>query len=607
MIRWRKYILWSLLIFMSVNKLLAQTELLAEDYFVKGEYEKAENLYKDLVEKQAGNFYYVERLIRCQQALEKYDEADLTIQNQLTRFPNQLFMEVERGYNMELQGREAAAKESYDKALNYLKLKPAEGFQIANSFLNHQKLEYALESYMVLMQAYPTSNFHDQIALIYGEMGEIEKMFEVYLDMLTQVEQIANVQNIKNFMGRYLTDDDQAANNILLRKILIKKIQNDPRIEWYKTLSWLYIQQKDYSKALIQEKAVHKRNVVDLSGIINLGKIAFDEKSYSTCLDAFSYVLDQTTDPNSQIEAHFYLFESQKKLLILGSSSYESELNKLDQSYQNFFKQYGQTGNTAGIQSSYAQFLTFYKNEPAKAVEVLENSIKTNIDRFKKSELKIQWADILVFNGQYNKALVIYSQVQNELKNHPLAQTARYKVAQTSYFKGDFEWANAQLKVLKSGTTKLIANDAIDLGLLISDNIAQDSVQTALKSYATADLLAYQNKTRQAIDTLNVVLKNFKGHPIEDEALYRQAELFELLGNNDQAIQNFEAIVQLNQDDILIDDAYYKLALLFDEKLFNEEKAKYYYEKIVMEQPSSIYLVPARKRFRELRGDAMIP
>jgi tetratricopeptide (TPR) repeat protein len=257
--------------------------------------------------------------------------------------------------------------------------------------------------------------------------------------------------------------------------------------------------------------------------------------------------------------------------------------------------------------SSYAHFLTFFRNEPTKAVEILESSIKNNIDRFKKSELKIQWADILVFNGQYNKALVIYSQVQNELKNHPLAQTARYKVAQTSYFKGDFEWANSQLKVLKIGTTKLIANDAIDLGLLISDNIAQDSVQTALKSYATADLLAYQNKIRQAIDTLSVVLKNFKGHPIEDEALFRQAEWFELLGNYDQAIKNYEAILLLNQDDILIDDAYYKLALLFEEKLFNEEKAKYYYEKIVLEQSSSIYLVPARKRFRELRGDVMIP
>jgi len=143
--------------------------------------------------------------------------------------------------------------------------------------------------------------------------------------------------------------------------------------------------------------------------------------------------------------------------------------------------------------------------------------------------------------------------------------------------------------------------------LLISDNIAQDSIRTALKSYAKADLLTFQNKTQMAIDTLQGVLLHHKGHPIEDEALFKQAELFEKTGKFDLAEKNYLAILQLDPDDILIDDALYQLAVLYDEKLLNELKAKTYYEKIVLEQPSSIYLVPARKRYRELRGDEIIP
>lgn len=593
----KKYIVVLGLIFGWIGAALAQNEALAQDYFEKGEYEKAESLYKSLSEKQPFQTTYFQNLILCQQAQNKFDEAQNTIEKQYIKFPNQYFLEVELGYNFELQHQDDKSKMQYDKALNHIIQKPAEGYQIAKSFQDHQKLDYALQSYQVMMAAFPTSNYYGQIAIIYGEKGEIENMFNTYLDMLSV--QNTDAQNIQRFMGKFLSDDDQDANNILLRKILIKRSILDSKDVWYKMLSWLYLQQKDYSKALIQEKAIHLRNPSQPAGIIDLGKIAFEDQDYTASQEAFTYILSQNTELDNLVLSHYYLLECKKQL--------DTDLNSIDLSYQDFFSLMGKGSNTTMVQTSYAQFLTFYKNQPEAAIDVLQTSLKNNLNPFQKSEIKIMMADIMVFIGQYNQALVAYTQVQNDLKNHTLAQTARYKVAQTSYFEGDFEWANAQLKVLKKGTTKLIANDAIDLSLLISDNIAQDSIRTALKSYAKADLLAFQNKTQSAIDTLQGVLLHHKGHPIEDEALFKQAELFEKTGKFDLAEKNYLAILQLDPDDILIDDALYQLAVLYDEKLLNELKAKTYYEKIVLEQPSSIYLVPARKRYRELRGDEIIP
>jgi tetratricopeptide (TPR) repeat protein len=589
--------------FASVFHAFAQNEALAQEYFDKGEYEKAENLYQSLWEKQPNNFFLLDKLIQCQQSLQKYDEVEQMILKQLELMSqrngdNPLeYLHVELGFNYEVRDQLEEAKVYYDKALNYVLSKPNNGYQIAKSFQDHQKLDYALQCYQAMMAAFPTANYYNQIAIIYGEKGDIQLMFETYLDMMSK--QNADILNTQRFMGKFLTEDDQGDNNVLLRKILVKRIQTEPRNEWYKTLSWLYLQQKDYSKALIQEIALYKRYQVNLDGVVDVGKIAFDDHDYSTTQDAFNYVISQETDVDQKIEAHYYLLESQKNT--------STDFQALDTSYQTFFKDFGKGSNTISIQTSYAQFLTFHQNQPQEAIDFLETALELNLDRFKKSEIKMQMADILVFTGQYNQALIAYTQVQNDLQNHPLAQTARYKVAQTSYFKGDFEWANTQLKVLKKGTTKLIANDAIDLSLLISDNIAQDSVQTALKNYAIADLLAYQNKTQQAIDTLSQVLIHHKGHPIEDEALFKQANLFEKTGKYLEAIQNYELILQLNQDDILIDDSLYELAIIYDEKLLDFEKAKIYYEKIVLEQPSSIYLVPARKRFRELRGDELMP
>ncbi len=598
-----KYSLFMLMIMVSLTRSIAQNEQLAEEYLIKGEFQKAESLYKNLFENQSYNYTFLDKWIQSLQAQKKYDEARQVIREQLdisakrnpTNIPVQLHVDL--GYNHELQGYTDEAKIEYDKALEYLKNNPNNGYTIAKSFQDHQKLDYALESYQTMMAVFPTANYFSQIAIIYGEKGEIEKMFNTYLDMLSR--QNSDLLNIQRFMGRFLAEDDQGKNNVLLRKLLVQRIQNEPKIEWYKMLSWLYLQQKDYSKALNQEKAVYRMTLSDLNGVIDIGKIAFDDGDFFTSNDAFSFVLEQPTDIDNQIFAHYYLLESQKKV--------EKDMNKIDPAFQNFFKTFGTAANTYKVQSSYAQFLAFYKNEAKKAIELLQNTLKNNLDTFKKGELKLQLGDILVFTEGYNQALVIFTQVQNDLKNHPLAQTARYKVAQTSYFDGDFEWANTQLKVLKKGTTKLIANDAIDLSLLISDNIAQDSVQTALKSYAKADLLAYQNKTQQAIDTLSLVLLNHKGHPIEDEALFKQAKLYEKLEKYADAEKNYLSILQLNQDDILIDDALYQLAVLYDEKLIDEEKAKMYYEKIVVEQSSSIFLVPARKRFRELRGDEVVP
>jgi hypothetical protein len=45
------------------------------------------------------------------------------------------------------------------------------------------------------------------------------------------------------------------------------------------------------------------------------------------------------------------------------------------------------------------------------------------------------------------------------------------------------------------------------------------------------------------------------------------------------------------------------MAELYNNKLNNPEKASEYYQKIIFDYASSIYLVEARKKFRELRGD----
>ena len=280
-----------------------------------------------------------------------------------------------------------------------------------------------------------------------------------------------------------------------------------------------------------------------------------------------------------------------------------------EKEYSSFFEKvlqkYGVNRNTLEIQLEFANYLTFKKNNPVEAIKVLEKAITLSSSKFKTAKIKLKLGEVLVFTGRFNKALLYFSQVQTQLKNHPLAQEARFKVAQTSYFKGDFKWAKSQLKILKGSTTQLIANDAVDLFLIISDNEPKDSIPSGLIDFAKADLLAYQNKNIEAISTYNKILEKYQGQTIEDEAMFNQASIYLKEKQYTKAIGNLLKIISINVDGILVDDSYYLLAEIYKNNIKDPQKASEYYQKIIFEKPSSIYLVNARKKYRELRGDVI--
>ena len=149
----------------------------------------------------------------------------------------------------------------------------------------------------------------------------------------------------------------------------------------------------------------------------------------------------------------------------------------------------------------------------------------------------------------------------------------------------------------------MIANDALDLKLMISDNKYDDSLHTALKLYAKADLFSFQNKTEEAIKLLQTILDEHKGESIEDQTLLKQAQLFESKKEYDKAIANYLRIITEFKEDILVDDAYFALGEIYANKLDNPELAKSYYEAIIFNYADSIYFVDAQKQFRLLRGD----
>ena len=424
---------------------------LAENYFREGEYEKATQLYKKLVDKNSYNTIYLKRLITCYQETEKFDLVEKLLTSKLKENPTLFHLNIEIGYNLERQQKTELAKSYYELGLAGIDSNPTFGGTAARLFKENNLLDYAIKAYRQTMAISKGANYDFQIAQIYGEKGDFEKMFSSYIDL---VDRNGNyLATVKRFVSRYISEDAQDKNNILFKRTLLKKSISNPKDIWNELLSWLFTRQHEYQKALIQEKALFKRDPNYLSNINTLGRTAFNNKDYEAAKACFSFVLSSTNFLDEKLFAHLYYLKS----------SVELKDPNIETMFKKVLKTYGTTTSTLNIQIAYADFLTFTKNEPAIAKEILEKALALNSSKFEKARIKLKLGDVLVFMGKYNKALIYFSQIQTRLKNHTLAQQARFKVAQTSFFKGDFTWAMAQLKVLKGSTTQLIANDAVDL------------------------------------------------------------------------------------------------------------------------------------------------
>ena len=565
--------------------------LLGENYYREGEYEKATQIFTKLYSKNPFNTSYLSRLISCYQETDQFLKAERLLKSIIKKNPKQGFLYVYLGYNYERQKLKELAQKNYNLALKSLNKSTSFGGIIGRIFKDYNLLDNSILAYEKAMSQNKNVNYSFQIAQIYGEKGDFKKMFEAYINLVDKTETYLNL--VKRYTGKYLTDDTENEINILFRKTLLRKSASNPKDIWNELLSWLFIQQKDYGKALTQEKALYQRSLADLGAIFDLGKIAFENKNYEEAKECFNFINQTTKLSEEKIAANLHIAKIAVATNNIGA----------DNLFESLFKEFGKNILTLKLQVVYADFLTFSKNKPNEAKAVLENALQFSQSKFDKARIKLKLGDILVFTGNYNKALIYFSQIQTQLKNHELAQKARFKVAQTSYFKGDFAWAKAQLKVLKGSTTQLIANDALELFLTITDNEPVDSIPSGLKQYSKAALLAFQNKTQQAIDTLRVINRIFKGQPIEDEALFKQAKLLIKQNNFDAAIINLEKVITLNPEGILIDDAYYELAELYKNHLKNTEKASEYYQKIIFDYSSSIFLVDARKKYRRIRGD----
>ena len=574
---------------------VAQNEQLAQNYFDKGDFEKAKISYEELLKMQPGNSFYFQKVVDSYQQLEQYDVAEKLLQDRIAKYPMGSLL-VDLGYNFQLKKDLSKSKKYYQEAIDKIKKNPNEVYGIASAFERKVLIENALQAYQLAVSLEPKFNFNFQMALLYGQLGNTDMMIDMFL-----TEAFVNPQNsimIQNQLTRFMTEDGEATFNESLRKALLLRAQKNQDIFWNQYLSWFYVQQKEYGKAFIQEKAIYRRDPETFSNIVNLAQLAIEEEEPETAKEIFTFVLENTNDIELKIQANYYLMD----MRINGSA--EKEYKTIEQDLALLIKQFGISPYSLPLQILQAHFLTFKLQNPEAGKAILKTALDLPLTKYQIADLKMELADILLFEEKFNQALIYYSQIEEDLKNDVVGHEASLKAAKTSYFKSDFQWAQQQFKALKSASSQLIANDALEYFLLINDNTVADSTQAALKRFSRADYLLYRNKNQEALAQFQSIIKDFKGQEIEPVTLLRLGKTYEKLGDYNAALNEYQIIIDKHAESIYIDEALYFSAEIYNQKLKDPEKAKPLYEKILFGHQDSIYFVDSRKKFRQLRGDS---
>lgn len=573
---------------------------IAYQYFINGDYDKAIVIYEELNKSNLSvNIYspYFISLINT----NNFSTAEKLAKRLYSKYPQRLNYLVD--VIVSLKKQEKVNKFVFNLKKLYWKLdgRNSQTIQLANRFLSFEMYDIALEVYEKSSKINNLFSYDLQRAQLYGLLGENKMMVDQYLDFLLNNPNQKKVvfSNIQRFLDNNGIKDFNNTN--LVKRSLLDIIKKYPdRYDFNEMLIWLFMQNQQYKLALQQVISLDRRNQNSLSKIFEITEKLLDLEKFKLAIEGLDYIISKGFNSELYITSHINKLYAETKIL----NNKNEDLEPINSKYNSVIREVGKNSYSILLLSNYAHFKAFYMKNLEDAKIILEDAMKiTNADPTEIAECKIQYADIMLLSGNIWDALLFYSQVEKDFKENPIGHTAKFKRAKIAYYKGDFTWAQAQLDVLKASTSKLISNDAMDLSLLISDNYNLDTIDQPMMQFARADLLFFQQKYDEAILTFDSILTLFNGHDLSDEIYFRKYKIFSAKNDTESSVKMLEKIINDFSYEILIDDALYSIAKIYENKYNDNAKAMDYYQKIILDHEGSIYASEARNRFRFLRGD----
>lgn len=593
-----------LISFTTVTAQKNMDEKLAMQFYEQKQYDKAATYFDNLYDKNPDayfTYYY-----KCLVEIKEYHKAEKVIKKQIKRNETAFQLYVTFGKLYKLQNNPDKEKEQYNKAIKELIPIQSYVFVLAHAFEDEELYDYALEVYKKgrkeTRDSYP---YYYEVAEIYKKKGDLKAMVNEYLDAIEfrESELFTAQANLQQSLG--YDEKDGGLKNPILKQELQKRIQQKgDKLIFSEFLIFLLNQQKDFEGSFAQNKALDKREKSDGTRLMELAKLCISNENYAVAEKCYQYVISKGKDNPYYDIATIEKLNASYLQITTNPNPAPTDVVTLNTNMEAAIKQYGISNLTLPLIKKSALLKAYYLNRPQEAIQSLEEVISQySFNKNSVAEIKLDLGDMNLLAGNIWDASLLYSQVEKDFKYEVVGQAAKFRNAKLSYYASDFAWAKTQCDVLKGATTKTIANDALDLSLVITDAIGIDTNALPLSMFASAELLILQHQYNKALDRLDSINLVFSEHTLGDDIYYKKAEIFKLTNRYAEAAKMYENILEFYPNELYGDDALFKEAELHERYLDDKEKAKQLYQDVLTKYPGSIYVVEARKRYRDLRGD----
>jgi len=595
---WILFLLTPAILFSQTNDLQNMANL-ASKYYQDKEFGKAAELYEQLYSSTKSEGYF-NIYFDCLLGIPDFEKAEKAVKKGLRGNSADSYWYVQWGFLKKAQGQMAESGKMYEKAISALSDNPTEYPNLANQFINRREYEFAEKVYVKARASQNPAIYNYELARIYYYMRNYDRMLNEYLEWMKQKE--SNLEIVKSNLQSVLSMDNDGDISKQLKNYVLKRIQQEPdQLIYNRLLIWLFIQDKNFVAATRQAIALDKRTGSEDANVFELANVSASNKYYDEAAKAYDYLISKGK------KAEYYNMASQQRMRMNYDRFVDEgvlDVNRAKE-LQNLFNQtfitLGLSAETVDLQIAYAHLLAFYLNQPSEAIKTLTNGLAmAGVNMQQISALKAELSDVYVYSGDLWEAVISYSQVIESNKATPLGDDVKFKKAKLGYYMGNFRWAKAQLDALRASTSKLIANDAMDLSLFISENLEDDSLATPLKIFARADLHLFRNNFTEALAALDSVSKLYPDNSLIDDVDFRKAGILQKQGKYEEASVLLNSIVKDHSWEMLADDALFQLATIYENKLNRKQEAMELFKKMLTDYPGSVYVVDARAEYRKM-------
>lgn len=578
----------------------AQDVALAQQYFEEQEYEKVIDKLEDLGKRSVDPKVY-QLLFESYLELVAYKDAIRLSRDWARRVPgrraafevDELFLHLKREDQKD-------ADEVMTMMLETIERSPGQAYAYGKALSDRGYSKRALQVYEKALKGNPQMNFDYQMALLYGEMGDIPAMHQMYLQMVERTP--GYLPTVKTLLSQSISPGEENPNLELLKESIIKKIQDGAPQRFNELLIHIFSQEENFRAAFTQLRALDRQGRLEGNELLNLARLAYNKKDYNLAARIYAYEKDKGEEYSYYQTAVIGCLDA-RKMDLQNQVAPAEQWDLLATDYSQYHHAFRGDPYQAMLALPLVEILAYRLHQTDSAERLLLSLFDHSWIGLEDQALaQIAYADLLLFTGRRWDAIIYYRKAEKALDQSVIGQEAKFKRAKAAYYVGDFEWAQGIFSVLKESTSKLIANDAMQYSLLITDNMALDSTTDALEAYARADLFAYRELYDSAEALLEILEISYSDHPIADESLLLRGELRAKQKDLPGAIKLWQRVVDEHAKDILADDALYRIGQA-QEELGNTEAAMQAYETLFITYVDSFFASEARKAYRRLRGD----